>query len=238
MSSTIRPDGTLRSPSDKKNNGGTQRPDNDIKPFDDEKAAQSGTQRPAATGNRPQQSGTQRPDSGIKPFDGGNSSQSGTQRPAATGNRPQQSGTQRPGSGIKPFDGGNSSQSGTQRPATTGNRPQQSGTQRPGSGIEPFDGGDSSQSGTKRPATADEQSKKSGTQRPSLDKDKQQAANKQQVKAADIKVLKRDDESSAKEFVLNGVVYTVEGLISSSTGEAEVYKLSKGGNLYALKLYY
>ena len=238
MSSTIRPDGTLRSPSDKKNNGGTQRPDNDIKPFDDEKAAQSGTQRPAATGNRPQQSGTQRPDSGIKPFDGGNSSQSGTQRPATTGNRPQQSGTQRPGSGIKPFDGGNSSQSGTQRPATTGNRPQQSGTQRPGSGIEPFDGGNSSQSGTKRPATADEQSKKSGTQRPSLDKDKQQAANKQQVKAADIKVLKRDEESSAKEFVLNGVVYTVEGLISSSTGEAEVYKLSKGGNLYALKLYY
>ena len=70
MSSTIRPDGTLRSPSDKKNNGGTQRPNNDIKPFDDEKAAQSGTQRPAATGNRPQQSGTQRPDSGIKPFDG------------------------------------------------------------------------------------------------------------------------------------------------------------------------
>ena len=59
MSSTIRPDGTLRSPSDKKNNGGTQRPNNDIKPFDDEKAAQSGTQRPAATGNRPQQSGTQ-----------------------------------------------------------------------------------------------------------------------------------------------------------------------------------
>lgn len=133
----------------------------------------------------------------------------GTQRPNGT-QRP--SGTQRPG--------------GTQRPP--GNNAGKGGTLRPDSDVKPFDEapeaiGDAPRTGTLRP---DLSQKKSHTARP-------------QAKAADVKVLKREAQPAGiSQFTLDGVTYQVEGLISASTGEAEIYKLGKGGKTYALKLYY
>lgn len=125
--------------------------------------------------------------------------------------------TQRPSSTQRP--------SGTLRPP--GTNAKKGGTLRPDSDIKPFEDA---------PEVIDD-APKTGTARPNLTQRKQTA--RPQTKAADVKVLKRGAQPTAiHEFTLGNVTYTVEGLISSSTGEAEIYKLSKGGKTYALKLYY
>lgn len=61
-----------------------------------------------------------------------------------------------------------------------------------------------------------------------------------QPKAADVKVLDKSalQSSTIAEIELNGIKYNIDSLVSSSTGEAEIYKLTKGGKEYGLKLYY
>src|SRR5262249_25189672 len=58
-------------------------------------------------------------------------------------------------------------------------------------------------------------------------------------KPAEVKVLEKEPQAAGfDEITLNGKTYKVVGLISGSTGEAQVYKISKGNKEYALKLYY
>lgn len=65
------------------------------------------------------------------------------------------------------------------------------------------------------------------------------AEEKPKIQAADIKVLKKEIQTAVlTDITLNGVTYSIDGLVSASTGEAEVYRIVKGANTYALKLYY
>lgn len=53
------------------------------------------------------------------------------------------------------------------------------------------------------------------------------------------KVLKKElRPTELTEITLGGVTYSIDGLISDSSGEAQIYKLSKSGQQYALKLYF
>ena len=53
------------------------------------------------------------------------------------------------------------------------------------------------------------------------------------------KVLKKGANTAPlTEITLDSVTYKVDALVSASTGEAEIYRLSHGANSYALKLYY
>lgn len=114
---------------------------------------------------------------------------------------------------------------GTLRPS--GNMGKQDGTLRPGDEVKPFED-----------APAEGTSKGGGTMRPDLEQKKQHTL-RAQAKTVDVKVLKRGTQSSElKEFTLGNVTYKVLKLVSSSTGEAEIYKLGKGKKTYALKLYY
>lgn len=57
----------------------------------------------------------------------------------------------------------------------------------------------------------------------------------------EVRTLSRDDDGAASDsdsITLNGVTYKIDRLISASTGEAEIFQLSKDGSIYALKLYY
>ena len=62
--------------------------------------------------------------------------------------------------------------------------------------------------------------------------------------SADIrrKMLQGEAKASAndwpKEFILNGVKYKNEGILSDSSGEAVVFTVTNGGRKYALKIYY
>lgn len=56
----------------------------------------------------------------------------------------------------------------------------------------------------------------------------------------DVRTLRREDASTsqADKITLAGITYTIDKVLSDTTGEGEIFKLSNGGNVYVLKLYY
>lgn len=56
----------------------------------------------------------------------------------------------------------------------------------------------------------------------------------------DIRTLHREDNStsSTDKIILAGIRYTIEKVLSDTTGEGEIFKITNGDKVYVLKLYY
>ena len=121
---------------------------------------------------------------------------------------------------------------GTMRPSEDKDR--RDGTLRPASDIKPFE--DENQESTDT-SSNDRTLRQSGTLRSAEPTKIKLSTSRMNGKSADVK--KRTVQTSdIQEFTLDNVTYKVDKLISASTGEAEIYKLSKGKKTYVLKLYY
>lgn len=110
--------------------------------------------------------------------------------------------------------------------------------------------------GTLRPQKTNNETGPDGTLRPMLTKTPVQkrveepeselakaqaealAAARAQAQKARNKAMDDALKLAHPTFVLSGKTYTTEGVISNSTGEAEIFKLSLNNKYYALKLYY
>ena len=138
--------------------------------------------------------------------------------------------TERPSSTIRPD--GTMRPNGTMRPSEDKDR--RDGTLRPASDIKPFE--DENQESTDT-SSNDRTLRQSGTLRSAEPTKIKLSTSRMNGKSADVK--KRTVQTSdIQEFTLDNVTYKVDKLISASTGEAEIYKLSKGKKTYVLKLYY
>lgn len=138
--------------------------------------------------------------------------------------------TERPSGTIRPD--GTMRPNGTMRPSEDKDR--RDGTLRPVSDIKPFE--DENQESTDT-SSNDRTLRQSGTLRPAEPTKIKLSTSRMNGKSADVK--KRTVQTSdIQEFTLDNVTYKVDKLISASTGEAEIYKLSKGKKTYVLKLYY
>lgn len=132
--------------------------------------------------------------------------------------------TERPSGTIRP--------DGTMRPSEDKDR--RDGTLRPASDIKPFEDGNQELTDT---SSNDRTLRQSGTLRSAEPTKIKLSTSRMNGKSADVK--KRTVQTSdIQEFTLDNVTYKVDKLISASTGEAEIYKLSKGKKTYVLKLYY
>lgn len=138
--------------------------------------------------------------------------------------------TERPSGTIRPD--GTMRPNGTMRPSEDKDR--RDGTLRPASDIKPFE--DENQESTDT-SSNDRTLRQSGTLRSAEPTKIKLSTSRMNGKSADVK--KRTVQTSdIQEFTLDNVTYKVDKLISASTGEAEIYKLSKGKKTYVLKLYY
>lgn len=138
--------------------------------------------------------------------------------------------TERPSGTIRPD--GTMRPNGTMRPSEDKDR--RDGTLRPASDIKPFE--DENQESTDT-SSNDRTLRQSGTLRSAEPTKIKLSTSRMNGKSADVK--KRTVQTSdIQEFTLDNVTYKVDNLISASTGEAEIYKLSKGKKTYVLKLYY
>lgn len=138
--------------------------------------------------------------------------------------------TERPSGTIRPD--GTMRPNGTMRPSEDKDR--RDGTLRPASDIKPFE--DENQESTDT-SSNDRTLRQSGTLRSAEPTKIKLSTSRMNGKSADVK--KRTVQTSdIQEFTLDNVTYKVDKLISASTGEAEIYKLSKGKKIYVLKLYY
>ena len=138
--------------------------------------------------------------------------------------------TERPSGTIRPD--GTMRPNGTMRPSEDKDR--RDGTLRPASDIKPFE--DENQESTDT-SSNDRTLRQSGTLRSAEPTKIKLSTSRMNGKSADVK--KRTVQTSEiQEFTLDNVTYKVDKLISASTGEAEIYKLSKGKKTYVLKLYY
>lgn len=138
--------------------------------------------------------------------------------------------TERPSGTIRPD--GTMRPNGTMRPSEDKDR--RDGTLRPVSDIKPFE--DENQESTDT-SSNDRTLRQSGTLRSAEPTKIKLSTSRMNGKSADVK--KRTVQTSdIQEFTLDNVTYKVDKLISASTGEAEIYKLSKGKKTYVLKLYY
>lgn len=138
--------------------------------------------------------------------------------------------TERPSGTIRPD--GTMRPNGTMRPSEDKDR--RDGTLRPASDIKPFE--DENQESTDT-SSNDRTLRQSGTLRSAEPTKIKLSTSRMNGKSADVK--KRTVQTSdIQEFKLDNVTYKVDKLISASTGEAEIYKLSKGKKTYVLKLYY
>lgn len=138
--------------------------------------------------------------------------------------------TERPSGIIRPD--GTMRPNGTMRPSEDKDR--RDGTLRPASDIKPFE--DENQESTDT-SSNDRTLRQSGTLRSAEPTKIKLSTSRMNGKSADVK--KRTVQTSdIQEFTLDNVTYKVDKLISASTGEAEIYKLSKGKKTYVLKLYY
>lgn len=138
--------------------------------------------------------------------------------------------TERPSGTIRPD--GTMRPNGTMRPSEDKDR--RDGTLRPASDIKPFE--DENQESTDT-SSNDRTLLQSGTLRSAEPTKIKLSTSRMNRKSADVK--KRTVQTSdIQEFTLDNVTYKVDKLISASTGEAEIYKLSKGKKTYVLKLYY
>lgn len=138
--------------------------------------------------------------------------------------------TERPSGTIRPD--GTMRPNGTMRPSEDKDR--RDGTLRPASDIKPFEDGNQESTDT---SSNDRTLRQSGTLRSAEPTKIKLSTSRMNGKSADVK--KRTVQTSdIQEFTLDNVTYKVDKLISASTGEAEIYKLSKGKKTYVLKLYY
>lgn len=138
--------------------------------------------------------------------------------------------TERPSGTIRPD--GTMRPNGTMRPSEDKDR--RDGTLRPVSDIKPFEDGNQESTDT---SSNDRTLRQSGTLRSAEPTKIKLSTSRMNGKSADVK--KRTVQTSdIQEFTLDNVTYKVDKLISASTGEAEIYKLSKGKKTYVLKLYY
>lgn len=138
--------------------------------------------------------------------------------------------TERPSGTIRPD--GTMRPNGTMRPSEDKDR--RDGTLRPANDIKPFE--DENQESTDT-SSNDRTLRQSGTLRSAEPTKIKLSTSRMNGKSADVK--KRTVQTSdIQEFTLDNVTYKVDKLISASTGEAEIYKLSKGKKTYVLKLYY
>lgn len=62
--------------------------------------------------------------------------------------------------------------------------------------------------------------------------------NRPDIINLDVRTLRRDDASQSDKITLAGITYTIDKVLSDTTGEGEIFKISNGGNIYVLKLYY